>query len=79
MLLPVGAIELFHFDILESLRVQASNIDAETVRVGAGHIKRFDPAMAAKQVFCSARVEAVLGQIALALEQMKPGRGNDQM
>jgi hypothetical protein len=52
--------------------VQAAEIDIITVGVRSGSIKRVNPAVAAKMVFGSTRVEGVGSERIFALEQLEP-------
>jgi len=51
--------------------MQTVYIDAETVRMGAWHIKGFDAAVLAEMVLCNARVKCVCRDRVFTLKQVK--------
>ena len=56
--LPVLTIKIFDIHAVGS-GIQAIDINIDTVGVGAGRVERFDSAMFAEGVFCSACIESI--------------------
>jgi hypothetical protein len=76
--LPVLTVKGFDGQVPGS-RVEASDIDRETVRVGAGHIKRFYATGFAKQVLCNPGIESIGYKRIFTGEQSEVVPGYDQV
>ena len=78
-LFPVLAVERLNLQGPDTAGLQAADVDADPVRMGARHVERFDPAMAAESVLGDPRPEAVIGEVALAREQHETILRHDQV
>lgn len=76
---PIAAIELAAVDFQPFETIQASHVQAESIRVGSRNVERLDAAMAAEQVLRGIRFEPVCAQSALPRQQFKPAGRNDQV
>jgi hypothetical protein len=79
MLVPLSPIKRLNYDFRNSSSFKTSNIDTVSVGIGPGNIERFNPADAAEQVLCHARVEPIARKKICASEQNKSRFWNDQM
>jgi hypothetical protein len=79
MLFPIRAIKLLDLNGLKPVGLQAPHVDAESIGIGARHVKRLDPANAAKQVLRNAGIEPVIGQLILPLDEVESRSRDDQM
>ena len=59
MLVPLSPIKRLNYDCRNSCSFKTSNIDTVSVGIGPGNIERLNPADAAEQVLCHARVEPI--------------------
>lgn len=57
--LPIPAVKIRDTDMLDRLGIQASRVDADSIRIGARNIKSLDPAGRAEVVLRNAGVEGV--------------------
>jgi hypothetical protein len=62
---PVFSVKWFDFDTFYCCLIETSYIHADSVRVGAGNIKRFNPAGPAKQVFGFMGIKGIGLQVVL--------------
>ena len=57
--LPISSIEGRYINLLNGVRLQAPDIDAESVRIRAGNVVRLYPTCFAKQMFCFVGIKYV--------------------
>src|SRR6516165_9647806 len=70
---PVEKAARTHLDRIEI--VEAASVDAEILRIGAGNVEGVDAAMAAEGMLRDAGIEAIGGEIVMAVQQFElPGR-----
>lgn len=78
MLLPILAIErLQHHLWWEGF--QTAQVNAESIGVGTGDVKRFHATLLAESVLGHASIESIGGDGVLALQQPEAGLGHDNM
>ena len=78
-LLPVTSVERLDRKGRHGRAIDAACVDAEAVRVGSRHVKRFYPAGAAEQMAGDTGIEGVLDQVLLTAQQTEAAGRHDQM
>jgi len=79
MFFPLPPVEICNPNFGNGFRFEATDIDADSVRIGARNIEGFDAAVGAESVPGDPGVEGVGGEILLALDEAEPAGGNDQV
>ena len=79
MFFPLPPVEIRNPNFGNGFRLEAADIDADSVRIGARNIEGFDAAVGAESVPGDPGVEGVGGEILLALDEAEPASGNDQV
>jgi len=79
MFFPLPPVEIRNPNSGNGFRLEAADIDAHSVRIGARNIEGFDAAVGAESVPGDPGVEGVGGEIRLALDEAEPAGGNDQV
>jgi len=77
--LAIAVVEGLDGDLREGRLIEAAEIDAVAVGVGARHVERFHPAAAAEQVPGTAGIEAVLAEHLRAAQQAETSARHDQV
>lgn len=76
---PILPIKLKDTELLNRLRFQTTNVNADAIRIGTGHIKRFDTADSAKVMPGRFGIESVFRELVRSGNEPEPIRGNDQV
>ena len=79
MFFPLPSVEIRNPNFGNGFRFEATDIDADSVWIGARNIEGFDAAVGAESVPGDPGVEGVGGEILLALDEAEPAGGNDQV